>query len=97
MLNTNVMPRVSECEVYDCAYNSNKTCHAIAITIGDWERPMCDTFIQSLRHGGTKETAGVGACKIVSCTHNTNFECCADSVIIGRSANKGKCITFAAA
>jgi hypothetical protein len=97
MLNTNVMPCVSECGVIECAYNSNKVCHAIAITIGDGDRPMCDTFMVASKHGGTRETAGVGACKVAVCAHNTDFECCAESVVIGRAANRGKCVTFAAA
>jgi hypothetical protein len=41
------MTRVKSCEVAECAYNSKKMCHALAITIGDLDNPMCDTFCQS--------------------------------------------------
>lgn len=97
MLQTNKMPIVSECAIAECAYNSNKACHAIAITIGDGDRPMCDTFFKSSKHGGIKETAGVGACKVSACRHNTDFECCASSIRVGHEENYGKCLTFAAA
>lgn len=97
MLQTNKMPIVSECAIAECAYNSNKACHAIAITIGDGERPMCDTFFKSSKHGGIKETAGVGACKVSACSHNIDFECSASSIRVGHEANYGKCLTFAAA
>ncbi len=39
------MPKVSECSVDSCAYNTQKSCHAIAITVGDpGGDPACDTF-----------------------------------------------------
>lgn len=97
MLQTNKMPGVSECAIAECAYNSNKACHAIAITIGDGDHPMCDTFFKSSKRGGTKETAGVGACKVSVCSHNTDFECGAPNIRIGHEKNIGKCLTFAAA
>jgi len=97
MLQTIKMPVVSECVIAECAYNANKSCHAIAITIGDGDRPMCDTFFKSPKHGGIKATAGVGACKVSACCHNTDFECGADSIQVGNEKNLGKCMTFAAA
>lgn len=97
MLQTNRMPGVTECAIAACAYNSNKACHAIAITIGDGERPMCDTFFKSSKHGGIKDTAGVGACKVSACRHNMEFECGAASIRVGQEADHGKCLTFAAA
>jgi hypothetical protein len=96
MLQTIKMPVVSECVIAECAYNSSMACHAIAITIGDGERPMCDTFFKSSKHGGIKDTAGVGACKVSVCSHNTDFECGAASIRVGNEANSGKCLTFAA-
>jgi hypothetical protein len=96
MLQTIKMPVVSECVIAECAYNSNMACHAIAITIGDGERPMCDTFFKSSKRGGIKDTAGVGACKVSVCRHNSDFECGATSIRIGNEANSGKCLTFAA-
>ena len=97
MLQTIKMPVVSECVIAECAYNSNMACHAIAITIGDGLRHMCDTFFKSSKHGGINDTAGVGACKVSACSHNTDFECSADSIRVGIEKNLGKCLTFATA
>lgn len=97
MLKTNEMPSVSECVLAECAYNLNKACHAIAITIGDGLRHMCDTFFKSSKHGGINDTAGVGACKVSACRHNMDFECGAASIRVDHEANYGKCMTFAAA
>jgi hypothetical protein len=89
-----IMPAVSECVISECAYNSNNACHAIAITIGDGNRPMCDTYFKSKTRGGIKDTAGVGACKVSTCSHNMDFECCATNIRIGNENNQGKCQTF---
>jgi hypothetical protein len=96
MLKTIKMPAVSECATDECAYNSNKSCHAIAITIGDGESPMCDTFFNSSKHGGLNDMAGVGACKVSICRHNTDLGCGAGSIRVGSEHNQGKCMTFAA-
>ena len=96
MLQTIKMSGVSECAIAECAYNSNNACHAIAITIGDGDHPMCDTFFKSQKHGGVKETAGVGACKVSACSHNKDFECGAASIRVGHEESSGKCLTFAA-
>jgi hypothetical protein len=97
MLQTINMPGVSECAVAQCAYNSNKSCHAIAITIGDGDRPLCDTYFNSSRHGGKKEMAGVGACKVSACRHNADLECGAANILVGHEGNNVKCMTFASA
>lgn len=90
------MPAVSECTIDECAYNISKSCHAIAITIGDGDRPMCDTFFKSITRGGAKEIAGVGACKVSACRHNKDFECGAADIHVGNLKNHGNCLTFAA-
>lgn len=90
------MPGVSECAISECAYNANKACHAIAITIGDGVLPMCDTLFRSSRHGGIKDIAGVGACKVSACMHNMNLECGAPSIRVGQEGSDGKCLTFTA-
>ncbi|MFA6014908.1 MAG: DUF1540 domain-containing protein [Gallionellaceae bacterium] len=97
MLQTNKIPSVSECAIAECAYNSNASCHAIAITIGDGDHPMCDTFFKSQKHISIQETAGVGACKVSACRHNSDFECGATSIRIGQDGQQGKCMTFAVA
>lgn len=89
------MANVSECAVSECAYNTGKSCHAIAITIGDGAHPMCDTFFKSSAHGGIKsQTAGVGACKVSSCRHNNDFECSSESIKVGICEDHGDCMTF---
>ena len=93
------MCSVSECEIVECAYNMDKACHAMAITIGDGVHPMCDTFFKSSTHGGVKnQTAGVGACKVSACCHNMDFECEAESIHVGYCGghSHGDCMTFAA-
>lgn len=96
MPQTNKMPSVTECSIAECAYNANKACHAIAITIGDVNQPRCDTFFISPKHSGMKTTAGVGACKVSSCSHNKDFVCAASSIRVGLERNQGKCMTFSA-
>lgn len=94
MFQKNKMPSVSECAIAECAYNSNKACHAIAITIGDGNHPQCDTFFISPKHSGAKEKAGVGACKVSVCSNNKDFMCSAPSIRVGPEKNQGKCLTF---
>ena len=90
------MPKVMDCTVSGCAYNTEKACHAMAITVGEQpSEPICDTFFQSDTHGGVMDmTAGVGACKTSDCRHNENFECVAANVHIGLKGNQPDCLTF---
>jgi len=88
------MPRVAECAIAECAYNANRTCHAIAITIGDMSQPKCDTFFVSPKHSGTKISAGVGACKVSACGYNKDFECSAPNIRVAGERNQVRCITF---
>jgi hypothetical protein len=90
------MPRVQECSVNECAYNTERSCHALAITIGEKpSNPLCDTFFTSQRHGGIKETAaGVGACKSFECSYNKDFECSASSIQVGMKGSQPDCLTF---
>jgi hypothetical protein len=89
------MSKVSQCKVSECAYNADNACHAIAITVGDGDNPMCDTFFQTGSHCGAKATAGVGACKVSACRHNQDFECSAGYIQIGNMESKVRCMTFA--
>lgn len=89
------MPKVTACEVSQCAYNDNKDCHALAITIGDISKPKCDTFFQTSIHGGVKDTtAGVGACKISECNYNEELECSAANIKVGMKSGTAECLTF---
>ncbi|MDW4909241.1 hypothetical protein RB628_28850 [Streptomyces sp. ADMS] len=59
-----------------CAYNRDRACHALAITVGDILHAHCDTFFTSPAKGGDRSATGrVGACKMSDCRHNIDFEC----------------------
>lgn len=90
------MPEVRNCAVSNCAYNSKKTCHAIAVTIGHPKSdPKCDTFFESSVRGGVEDmTAGVGACKTEDCRYNVHFECAATSIQVGMKEGDPDCLTF---
>lgn len=90
------MPKVMDCSVSNCAYNAQKACHAMAITIGEAPAdPACDTFFTANKHGGVANmTAGVGACKSYDCRHNKDFECTASNVHIGMKGKQPDCLTF---
>ncbi len=86
---------VSKCEVNDCAYNLDKMCHAMAITIGDGINPKCDTFCQSMKKGGDIScVASVGACKVSSCIYNSGLECQASEISVGYKGQEPDCLTF---
>ena len=89
------MPKVSKCDVNECAYNSKGMCHAMAITIGDSKNPQCDTFCSSASEGiDTSFLAGVGACKTTSCSYNKGLECSASEISVGYNNNDVDCLTF---
>jgi hypothetical protein len=88
------MPRIIDCQVTDCAYNSDKMCHAMAITVGD-ASPFCDTFLKKEQKGGALDViGGVGACKVERCKFNDSLECSADGIHVGRHADSAQCDTF---
>lgn len=89
------MTKVMKCNVKDCAYNMDDCCHTIAITVGDGNNPMCDTFCQSTMKGGDSSSlAGVGACKVSACKHNTKLECQAPEITVGYCGQEPDCLTF---
>lgn len=89
------MPIVKKCDVKDCGYNSSSSCHAKAITIGDFTNPSCDTYFFIEEHSrDNRRIAGVGACKVSSCKYNTDYECRAEGISVGYSADKINCLTF---
>lgn len=91
------MPKVKKCSVEDCGYNNGCACHAKAITVGDYENPGCDTFLDSQNHAKeTHRNAGVGACKVEICQYNDDFECSADKISVGFRDGKINCLTFKA-
>ncbi len=86
---------VAECSAGECAYNSNQSCHAIAITVGDGDLPMCDTFFTAQEHSADKGHAGVGACKVSVCQYNRDLECSAGRILVGKMENRVRCMTYA--
>jgi len=91
------MPLVDTCTVSECGYNGDNKCHARAITIGDGVHPGCDTaLLESSRHTGENNLAGVGACKVTGCTFNEELECYADSITVSTANNSIQCMTFQA-
>lgn len=46
------MPTISACEVTDCAYNANRQCHTMAVTVGGPETcARCDTYLHASPKG----------------------------------------------
>ncbi len=90
------MSRISKCSVGQCAYNQDMQCHALAITVGDSDNPMCDTFVVGGEKGGDADAAGgVGACKVNVCKYNESLECSAGQIEVGTKGNMAYCMTFA--
>ncbi|MCF7916754.1 MAG: DUF1540 domain-containing protein [Candidatus Omnitrophica bacterium] len=91
------MPKVTDCEVAECAYNNQQKCHALAITIGDGDCPACDTEINQSSKGGFMDiTGGVGACKVSQCAFNQSLECSADSINVRKHSGHAECNTYKA-
>jgi hypothetical protein len=92
------MPNIKSCSVEDCAYNKQQQCHALAITVGDENGAMCDTYwskSKSQSEGGDPSRAGsVGACHIGDCKYNERLECSADKISVGPGQDKADCLTF---
>lgn len=91
------MPDVQSCDVLECAYNKQRECHAIAITIGDSSTPHCDTFWAK---GGSSEAGDpfqkghVGACHTSQCEYNTRLECKAPAIRVGYQNESPNCLTY---
>ncbi|NIM02542.1 DUF1540 domain-containing protein [bacterium] len=89
------MPKVKSCDATDCAYNIRHKCHAIAITIGGWSVPACDTSMIAQKKGGVPNTtAGVGACKIENCQFNKSLQCTAKWIRVKRYTLDAECVTI---
>lgn len=92
------MPIVNNCSAEDCAYNRDRTCNALAITVGDARHPHCDTFLTAPAKGGDPAATGrVGACKMSDCQHNVQLECHAPGITVGYQQSTVDCLTYASA
>lgn len=94
---TVTLPEVSACTATTCGYNVEGRCHACAITIGDGDHPMCDTFMPERHHVRRLPVAGVGACKVSACVHNRDRECAATSIRVTLHRDHPDCATFRSA
>lgn len=91
------MPKVLECLMDECAYNKEKKCHAMAITVGGGMCPLCDTFMKTVKKGGVADMIGtVGACKVENCQLNTSLECNAGGIRVVLHNQHAECATFKA-
>ena len=89
------MPLIKACDVSECSYNLNESCHAKAITIGDGASPGCDTYMNAGSHVRNKQIkAGVGACKVDGCSHNSDLECGAESINVSQEGGTVRCMTY---
>lgn len=74
------MPMIVSCSGSDCSYNSNSTCNAMAVTIGERREAVCDTYYRTDHKIAYPDTTSfVGACKMENCRFNRNLECTAYS------------------
>jgi len=91
------MSKISDCSVTDCAYNKDKKCHTLAITVGNAHCAMCDTFTQMDKKAGDPAIiGGVGACRAESCRFNMSLECTAGSIHVGLHKGHPDCTSFTA-
>ncbi len=89
------VPKIGHCDAENCAYNRDKQCHAIAITVGDQTHPKCDTFMESPHKGGDSSATGtVGACKVSICEYNEMLECHAPQIEVDLHNHAAECATF---
>ncbi|MCE7080268.1 DUF1540 domain-containing protein [Streptomyces sp. ST2-7A] len=93
-----MLPLISECTAASCAFNTEHSCHAPAITVGNVQDPLCDTYLTASDKGGDPSSTGrVGACKMADCRHNDHFECHAPGISVGYQDDKVDCLTYATA
>jgi hypothetical protein len=85
---------VKQCKVSECGYNRDKACHALAITIGSSDNPICGAYFKSSTQTSTEQIAGVGSCKVSSCFHNADFECHAEGIAVDKTGGNAVCTTF---
>ncbi len=87
------IPKVLACSVNECAFNSNKECHALAINVGG-HHPACDTFTNHGHNAGGTENMGIGACKVDHCKFNKSLTCSAPGITVGHHEHHADCKTY---
>ncbi|MEW5895647.1 MAG: DUF1540 domain-containing protein [Candidatus Omnitrophota bacterium] len=92
---TKEMSRIISCDAIQCAYNTNRQCHTVGITVGDGKCPLCDTALKADQKGGISDmTGGVGACKVAICEYNESLECTAPGINVCMHEDHPECCTF---
>ena len=93
-MKTMEMVKIVDCSVTECAYNSNKECHTLAITVGS-NCPMCETYTSAKSKGGMDDvTGGVGACRMSDFRYNNMLECNASGIHVSKHSGHADCDTF---
>ena len=88
---------VNQCTATECAYNDDRQCRALAITVGEPTAATCGTYTPHQAKGGYQMTvANVGACKASNCVHNSDLTCQASAVTVGMANGSVGCLTFQA-
>lgn len=93
------MPKVIDCSMDECAYNTNNLCHAMAINVEAEQTvdcAVCHSFTLYSRKAGVMDMTGaVGACKVDQCKFNDSLECTAPGGIhVGKHQAHPDCETF---
>ncbi len=90
------LPVILDCDAVECAYNTERRCHAAAITVGDGMKAACDTYWRANQKGGNPDVQGeVGACRADGCRHNSRLECTApEGIRVGHRGGEVDCLTF---
>jgi hypothetical protein len=88
------LPKITFCEMEECAYNNDKRCRAIAVSIGGPE-PECITIEKKSKEGGIDTiNGGVGACKTRDCMFNKGLICIAKNIEIVKRGSRGYCTSY---
>ena len=87
------MTGISKCNMSNCAYNREGSCHTLGITIGS--HAECNTYVHHSTRGGFPEIkGGIGACLASSCKFNAKLECQATAVNVASDDKHADCATF---
>jgi hypothetical protein len=92
------VPKIIDCGAVKCAYNRDKRCNAISITIGGKKDncPLCDTELYWKSKAGMEGQEGeVGACHKSDCEYNKSLECNAQlGIHMGLHKEHADCETY---
>ncbi len=87
------MVSIKGCGVTNCAYNREKQCRTLAITVGP--HGECNTFVHASPRAGFPEVrGGVGACQAANCRFNESLECRAASIDVSSDERHADCGTY---